>query len=1339
MAPPKSASTRAHFRGAEKGLGRTPTMEQSDDGHVPAQGMPEMDATGTLGKFSYKFEEMTANVPRKQMERTLSRSRRQASLKRTYSQYNLEVLNNTYDIKRENMMGIYGLMARHIDVPLSIWERLAPLVSKLHRNSLFGTSMLHPYSPLAVYWRLAMLLFDLTFTAFWVPLNVGFCYTTYGDWSQTCTRTDLAGGIVYVVNLLLGFQMGVVLSSGTKRAVLMDGPEVSRMYIMYGKFVMDFLASIPLFVLFYAISSPHLSNAGRLLGLLSLLRLVRLMRLGNTVKVVYQDSLSGHYRMSWVTQRVSVSHMYLIILLYQFLVIINLTASLMILLAAYYGYETTWYDSMKWVDFRGGGGGGDGGEAMSPAVLWMHASYWVTTVLTTAGQGQAPRRLGEQIVSNFCSVYGMVFNGLVVGVVGRALIQASNHATALYCSRKEVGRVSYWARLRHLPASVMKELQVYFADTELSRRDFNFEQGVIDGLPSTLRKQVVRHIVRPLVDKVHIFSTAEPELRDLLSELFTPVEVPPGHDLCIQGTLADRLWLLESGDVVALRHKEANTNPTNGNVALLGEGVLLRGMMDVASTRPWTLRTRSACRLWELRWEELEPLLRVYPRLINHALWDIRDRLIRELERIPRRDTYWNEMAAVLARILKQPSLLDSADKNLEALVGAHDNPSMALLFSSWLEAGINTTLELGGGATGRRRGLVTMSLMLARQSKDALGASSFVPFGGACLAAPSPALSFQYGRGGGGGGIPGLGVSMADVAAMLGHAPSGGGGGDGSVAGLERQRSSQLIPGQEASHGGGGSGGGMCGGALTSGAAEAATLGVSSGGGGGLASMGSGGGGGGGTGERPSWSATASAAAAAPGVAGGTMQPPPLGLGTANRPPPAPSRLSVATDATHLPDPAVNPSGASHSQLPHFPHYNLQQQQQYHHQQQQPFGVLGPFSERRNAVGNGSVGGLHGSHSETEVASLRCDSLTQIAHTTSAFRFVDAGGSPLVRRPNHHQPVLPTVHSVSAAEVDDGPSDGAAGSTAAGGTVLSNAVISAVMENFDYFAVAGDGEGASSTQHPAAGSARAVAEATEITEASSLSAYETREADGVAVQDPRQLPRPPYSPSIRGGGAAAGGGHSNVPSGTYRQQPSAVFPGSGGGAAGSPSQLRPLPPLPPHPSAFAAAADVARSPSLPPACNAPALCPTCGKCTCPVCRTRTLAASMALDQGTAVVGPPMPLASMAAAAAAAAATTAAVRRPSLDLASTSIGMGFGLRMGMMSAGGGDTTAGTTVGAGTAAVRPPGAPAAWVRASSGGRHHGGGHHHGHHHGGHSGGGHQHETWMRRRMSIRVDG
>lgn len=42
---------------------------------------------------------------------------------------------------------------------------------------------------------------------------------------------------------------------------------------------------------------------------------------------------------------------------------------------------------------------------------------------TTTGQGQAPRQPGEQVVANVGSVYGLVFIGLLSGIVGRAMLQ----------------------------------------------------------------------------------------------------------------------------------------------------------------------------------------------------------------------------------------------------------------------------------------------------------------------------------------------------------------------------------------------------------------------------------------------------------------------------------------------------------------------------------------------------------------------------------------------------------------------------------------------------------------------------------------------------------------------------------------------------------------------------------------------------------------------------------------------------------------------------------------------------------------------------------------------------
>ncbi len=55
--------------------------------------------------------------------------------------------------------------------------------------------VLHPFSRFALCWRGSMLLFDLVFTAFWVPLNIAFCASSYGDISKGCTRSDLAGGV----------------------------------------------------------------------------------------------------------------------------------------------------------------------------------------------------------------------------------------------------------------------------------------------------------------------------------------------------------------------------------------------------------------------------------------------------------------------------------------------------------------------------------------------------------------------------------------------------------------------------------------------------------------------------------------------------------------------------------------------------------------------------------------------------------------------------------------------------------------------------------------------------------------------------------------------------------------------------------------------------------------------------------------------------------------------------------------------------------------------------------------------------------------------------------------
>ncbi len=69
---------------------------------------------------------------------------------------------------------------------------------------------MQPDSGLAVLWTLAVLLLDLVYTALWVPMDVAFCTAQYGNPASACTQSDLAGGALYTMNLIVSFQVGAV-------------------------------------------------------------------------------------------------------------------------------------------------------------------------------------------------------------------------------------------------------------------------------------------------------------------------------------------------------------------------------------------------------------------------------------------------------------------------------------------------------------------------------------------------------------------------------------------------------------------------------------------------------------------------------------------------------------------------------------------------------------------------------------------------------------------------------------------------------------------------------------------------------------------------------------------------------------------------------------------------------------------------------------------------------------------------------------------------------------------------------------------------------------------------
>ena len=66
-------------------------------------------------------------------------------------------------------------------------------------------------------------------------------------------------------------------------------------------------------------------------------------------------------------------------------------------------------------------------------------------------------------------------------------------------------------------------------------------------LPSILRTSVAYELTDKLLQQSHIFGALKPQARRVVASRLTPISLPAGHDLCLEGDKADCLWILQHG------------------------------------------------------------------------------------------------------------------------------------------------------------------------------------------------------------------------------------------------------------------------------------------------------------------------------------------------------------------------------------------------------------------------------------------------------------------------------------------------------------------------------------------------------------------------------------------------------------------------------------------------------------------------------------------------------------------------------------------------------------------------------------------------------------------------
>ncbi|KAG2438741.1 hypothetical protein HXX76_005286 [Chlamydomonas incerta] len=538
------------------------------------------------------------------------------------------------DLMQEEEYGVFRLVVPLVNLDRDNFNKYVDWLNAQHpstisalgkpavttQRSIFGLPMARPFGFLSLFWMGLMFMVDITWTAFGVPINVGFCSIDYGDLGTSCTATDLAFGCIYTLNLFLSFQLGLLVVNGHRKKKVMDGRKVAYFYVTHTRFWLDVAATVPfIYLICVIVLSDGQGYTAKWVNAVSLIRLLRLLRLISVSQVIHIDSTLGQD--GWLSKYFNVSTLYVIMVAYQVFVLVNFVACIMILLAYMHGLEDSWMTSASWEDLT----------TASRAYQWYSSVYWIITTATTTGYGDiSPRWWAEQVVINITMIAGMIAFGILVASVTTSLARADVAATRLQAHIKKISQVKDWLAKCSLNEHLRLSIQEYFAQIYVAKQSVEYgEAELFADLPSYLRFEVASELALPLIQSVHALRDLNEDAQQLLAAHFRPIKAIVGQELCRQGDDADRMWLLASGRLVALRHKEDPQHVTAP--ALVGDSLLLALDVKPCRFRPWTLRAAAPCQLWEVRLEDLSRVLHIYPAIRLTLLEYVRASLVKHI------------------------------------------------------------------------------------------------------------------------------------------------------------------------------------------------------------------------------------------------------------------------------------------------------------------------------------------------------------------------------------------------------------------------------------------------------------------------------------------------------------------------------------------------------------------------------------------------------------------------------------------------------------------------------------------------------------------------------------
>ncbi len=357
------------------------------------------------------------------------------------------------------------------------------------------------------------LLFVIFSTLIIEPLNIVFDLNFYWIFA-------ISVSLIYGLDIILKF-----FTFYRKDMSIVKDKKMIALHYLKGKFIFDFIAFIPFYLIFYDVEN---------IFLLILFTALRFM------KFVQWRSLFNR-----VENTININPS--IFRLAKFIIIVAVIVN---------------FISLGWVSIEAPIGVDR--EGLSGAEIYLRSVYWCLTTISTVGYGDiSPTKSNnwEVLYTVFSMILGVGVYGYIIGNIS-TVVSNMDKAKVLYQKKKE--DLTTFFKQKDIPIELQDKIRDYYEYLWVAHNSID-ELSVLKDLPSTLKMEVSLFINRNIIEQVPFFASQnEFFIREIITNLERMAFLP--NDYIVRfGEFGDCMYFISSGQVDVL-------GPNKEHYATLGEG-----------------------------------------------------------------------------------------------------------------------------------------------------------------------------------------------------------------------------------------------------------------------------------------------------------------------------------------------------------------------------------------------------------------------------------------------------------------------------------------------------------------------------------------------------------------------------------------------------------------------------------------------------------------------------------------------------------------------------------------------------------------------------------------------